>query len=307
MTIKQLFRRWLERRTQRRSEYLLTQKNIYIFPSKQGFFFLLMLLVMLITAINYQSSLIYLFVFMLGGVFAVSIWLCFFNMQGLTLRLSEMLPVEAGEKVTVNVVADTAGKQRSGFYAAFEVGPESIWRMEQSFDVKVQTQSFERGVHSLSGIRLQTYFPFGLVRAWTWMWFDEAVYVYPRPLPSPEHTSLARNAVSGSGQVSGQELDNVKAYDKGDNVRRILWKHFAKRDELIVRSPELLSADPVHLEYDSYTHFGKELALSYLCFDVFELHESRLPFSLSLPNVRVGEEQGELHLRRCLRALAECA
>ena len=48
-----------------------------------------LLLLMLLTAINYQSSLIYLLTFFLGTVFFLSILACFLNFSGLKVETIE--------------------------------------------------------------------------------------------------------------------------------------------------------------------------------------------------------------------------
>ncbi len=53
------FREWVNRRIPPARSVTLDQKRIFIFPSTTGLFFALCLLVMLITAINYQNNMSY--------------------------------------------------------------------------------------------------------------------------------------------------------------------------------------------------------------------------------------------------------
>ena len=78
--------KWLSSKSPRKKKFILSQRNIYIFPSAFGLFFLVLLLLMLLTAINYQSSLIYLLTFFLGAIFFLSIWACFLNFSGLIVE-----------------------------------------------------------------------------------------------------------------------------------------------------------------------------------------------------------------------------
>ncbi len=81
--------KWLSSKSPRKKRFILSQRNIYIFPSSFGFCFLVLLLLMLLTAINYQSSLIYLLTFFLGSIFFLSIWACFLNFSGLIVEAME--------------------------------------------------------------------------------------------------------------------------------------------------------------------------------------------------------------------------
>ena len=56
---------WIKRRLPRAKTLTLDQKRIFIFPSRVGFFFLLVLLLTLITAINYQNNMTFALTFLL--------------------------------------------------------------------------------------------------------------------------------------------------------------------------------------------------------------------------------------------------
>lgn len=305
MAIKSLFRRWLEKRSTRKSEYYLSQRNIHILPGKQGLAFGVMLGLMLLTAINYQSSLVYLLVFILGSVFLISIWLCFFNMQGLTVRVSHLQPVEAGFPVQIKLEAHTAGKERSGFYAALDGESDVVyWAMEEQSSLVLDGRRYARGVYDLPAVRLETYFPFGLIRAWTWMWFDAQLLVYPKPIEPPKVEGGNGEEEEGQRRRDGEELGDAREYQSGDSMRRVLWKNYARREELIVRSRESVACQTVMLDWEGYASFGAELALSYMCFDVLKLYSDNQEFALVMPGVEIPLGSGESHRDQCLAALA---
>ena len=62
------WQRWVNRRLPRSDCQQFSQKNLFILPTGAGVVFCVLLLIMLITAINYQNSLIYLLTFVLGGI-----------------------------------------------------------------------------------------------------------------------------------------------------------------------------------------------------------------------------------------------
>ena len=101
-----------------------------------------------------------------------------------------------------------------------------------------------RGRYRLSGFRLATKFPFGLVpRARAVADVDE-LYVYPALLPAPEtllrglplspHRAPGRSfAPSRQGEFSG-----LRAYRDGDDPRDIHWRSTARRGIPLVREKE---------------------------------------------------------------------
>ena len=90
-------RTWWLARHARTDTWTLTQRNIYILPTRAGLAFALTLLMMLLASINYQLNLGYLLTFLLAGSGAVSMHLTHGTLRGLTLHLRPVASVFAGE------------------------------------------------------------------------------------------------------------------------------------------------------------------------------------------------------------------
>ena len=54
---------WLSKRMPKQREHVLNQRKLFIFPTQQGFIFLLVCALVLISAVNYQNNLAYVVVF----------------------------------------------------------------------------------------------------------------------------------------------------------------------------------------------------------------------------------------------------
>src|SRR5690554_5437564 len=93
------FSRWINRRIPRADSVLFSQKNIFILPTGAGVVFGMLLLIMLITGINYQNSLIYLLTFMLGALFVGAMHQTHRNLSGLSLALIQAGEGTAGEEI----------------------------------------------------------------------------------------------------------------------------------------------------------------------------------------------------------------
>ena len=84
--LRQRWGSWLDRRIPPARSITLTQKRIFIFPSRVGLFFGIALLLMLLTAINYQNSMSFALTFLLATLFVVAILHTYANLSGLTIR-----------------------------------------------------------------------------------------------------------------------------------------------------------------------------------------------------------------------------
>ena len=73
LTLRQRISDWIFRaRAPENAPVVLTQRRIFILPSRTGYFFALVLLLLLIASINYSLSLGYMLTFLLAGMGGVS-------------------------------------------------------------------------------------------------------------------------------------------------------------------------------------------------------------------------------------------
>jgi uncharacterized protein (DUF58 family) len=107
--VRKRWQRWINQRIPRRDHQVFSQRNIFILPTGAGVVFGFLLLIMLITAINYQNSLIYLLTFLLGAVFVAAMHQTHRNLAGLELIMlggGEGFP---GEALRFRVRAEVKG------------------------------------------------------------------------------------------------------------------------------------------------------------------------------------------------------
>ena len=100
----------------------------------------------------------------------------------------------------------------------------------------------QRGIHSLSGLRVSTRFPFGLIRKAHDITAKAQLLVYPALVPVPPLLAAdggaplpdRRNArASRSGEFHG-----LREYREGDDPRQIHWRSSARRGRWLVREHE---------------------------------------------------------------------
>lgn len=73
---------------------------------------------------------------------------------------------------------------------------------------------------------------------------------------SPRKTEDTNTRIEELKKIEGEYL-NYKNFENHDDVRRIVWKIYAKNKELVVRTPEILDpyASHIYLYASFYTHF----------------------------------------------------
>jgi uncharacterized protein (DUF58 family) len=293
----------------------LTQRNVYILPTRAGLLFAFTLVVLLIASINYQLSLGYLLTFLLAGAGVVSMHVTHGTLRGLQMHLRAPEPVHAGDAAMLEItLASTSSRPRFGIGLRAAGMPAWTWFDVPALGHTVAHIGFvaaARGLHALPVLQAETQFPLGLFRAWT-VWRPAAkLMVYPRaerpaaPLPAarpvPGGPSLARGG-------DGGEVEGVRAYRRGDPMKLIAWRKVARTleasGELVSRDTATSARSELWLDWAAAAGTDAEARLSRLAAWVMSAHRAGVNYGLRLPGREWPPAEGEGHRRACLEALA---
>jgi uncharacterized protein (DUF58 family) len=305
-------RHWFESRLPRNDSWTLTQRNLYILPTKAGWAFGITLLVMLLASINYQLNLGYGLTFLLGGAALVSMHQTHGNLRRLTLRVKSPAPVFAGEPATLEIVLGNPAGERHGIglglYDARRHG--MAWcdvPAHGSASARLRFVPPRRGRHLLPTLLVETHFPLGLFRAWTvWRPLSQSL-VYPAA-EQPTAALPAAAAVAGSGPTahvgSGGEFEGVRAYRRGDTLRQVVWKKVARTGDLVSRETSTSTSHELWLDYAQAALPDAEARLSRLTGWVLAAEQRGLRFGLRLPGTELAPASGPAQRHAALEALA---
>jgi uncharacterized protein (DUF58 family) len=314
--VRARFRAWLDARLPRTDTLLLTQRNIYILPTRAGWAFALTLLVLLLASINYQLNLGYVLTFLLAGSGVVSMHLTHATLRGLTLHIKPPAPTFAGEPAVCTVVLTSPGSARYGIGLKInDAAGSTLGWVDVPAGAQASAQlSFvpqRRGVHEVPALDAQTRFPLGLFRAWT-VWRPAAtLLVYPRPERPAAPLPAARPVPGGPTQLrsaAGGEVEGVRGYRRGDPVRLIAWKKAAKAleagGELVSRDTSASAHRELWLDWSACAGLPPEERLSRLTAWVLAADRAGADYGLRLPGLTLAPGGSEMQRRRCLEALA---
>ncbi len=222
-----------------------------IWPTRDGWWCLFVVMGLGVAAINTGNNLLYLLVSLLLGLIIVSGVLSEQAMRG--VRLSALTPGEVyagrpallGARVTnakrtlpsysLGLEALAPGATpRTHYLPRLPAGGERLFHWEETFP--------RRGRRALAGVRLTTRFPFGLFLKAGQPDLTGEIVVYPavHPLAPEQQRQLeAAGLVVARRRGRGTDLHNLRGYRAGDDPRLIHWRSTAKTGALVVR--ELLA------------------------------------------------------------------
>lgn len=307
-------RAWWLARTPRTDTLTLTQRNVYVLPTRAGLMLAATLVVLLIASINYQLNLGYLLTFLLGGSAAAGLIVGHSTLRGLTLNLRPPAPVFAGQAAVLDVQLINA-RRRPRFAVGLRLrsGKEFAWAdIPAAADaaLHVSAPCPRRGLQAVPALWVETRFPLGTFRIWA-PWRPAAhVLVYPRPEAGPPpfpRGPANTDDHSGAGPaIDTGEFEGVRAYRAGDPIKRIAWKKLSPTGDLVTRETRRDRQTLLWFDWAHTGAAGTEQRLSRLTAWVLAADDVNLDYGLRLPQIEIAPGHGPEHRQRCLRMLALC-
>ena len=304
----QRFQQWLNRRIPPQRKISLSQRNVFIFPSKTGLAFFVLLLLLLFGAINYQNALIYGLTFLLGSMFLVTILHTYKNLAGLTFEYVSSRPGFVGESIEFQIkVTQQQGSAHAGIQLGWPAGLKQWAHLNHSDSdtVHLFVPALRRGWLDPGRLLIETFYPLGLLRAWTWIDFGTKTLVYPKPLfEDPiKHTVTDSDEGEVVQRDGNDDFYEMRSYREGDPIKHIAWRNYARSDELMVQQFAGHKEIQVILDWDQLSG-DIERRLSRLTGMALIASRSEQEFGLALPGLAIPPNTGATHLERVLSELA---
>lgn len=309
LVLSQRFSSWLDRRIPPDDRISLSQANIFIFPTRAGFVFGALLIILILGAINYQNALVHGVAFLLGSMFVITILYTFRNLSGLSIELSEAQPAFVGEEMQFHVrVERPRGKGREGIQIGWPEGfKQWVDILTTEADVvRLYVKAERRGWLKPGRMLIETYYPLGLLRAWTWVDINARGLVYPKPIFADGQTvQVSRRKDEGDlmDPLGSDDFVDIREYTPGDPVRDIIWRSFARSDEVVVKRYASYMDPRQWLDFDDMPGDVEE-RLSRLTGLALGFTRLEREYGLKLPGVEIPPGIGQAHLEMVLRELA---
>ena len=290
---------------------VLRHRRVYIVPARLGWMFGATLVIMLIGSINYALSLGFALTFLLAGLGLAGMVHTARNLALLAVSTGRAEPVFAGEATQFRLFLDSSVRYdrpailvrhlASGAQRVVDVAAGSVTQ------AVLAVPAARRGWMPLGRVMLETRFPLGLFRAWSYVEPDARCLVYPRPERSPLPAfSASTGAGSARAQAAGtDDFTALRAYQHSDSPRHVAWKAVARSDDMLTK--QFAGDSPAELWLDWRllpSDLGVEERLSRLTGWVLAAEHSGARYGLRIPGLELPPAQGEAQRDACLQALA---
>ena len=290
---------------------MLGHRRVYIVPSRLGLFFGGTLAILLVGSINYALSLGFALTFLLAGMGIAAMVQTTRNLARLSVRPGRSEPVFAGDAARFHLALANPGNFDRPEILVHHLGSGAQQTVDvaasDSAAVVLPVPAPRRGRLPLGRVMLETRFPVGLFRAWSYVEPDCRCLVYPHPvasaLPPP-----APNAQAGGARAHAQGSDDfsgLRAFQPADSPRHVAWKSVAKSEDMLTKQFAGDAVAELWLDlHELSPALGLEQRLSRLAGWVLAAERAGAVYGLRLPGTRLDPGRGDAHRAACLEALA---
>lgn len=314
-SLRQRLKVWLFRPQIEHGTITLTQRRIFIIPTRQGFVLAFVLVLMLIGDINYNLSLGYVLTFLLAMIAVMSMLHTFRNLAHLEIRAGRADAVFNGE--TAHFLLHFKNTSKLSRYqlclaqtgASFWAAPENPLTFDipamQDSEIALPVPTTRRGWLQPGRLTLHTRFPLGLFYAWSYLQFDTRCLVYPKPMidaPLP-----LGSAPDGTGKLhiaGDDDFAGLRKYTEGDALPRIDWKAYARERGLQVKKFSTPLGAELWLDLAATPDRYLEDKLARMTRWVLDAEAQGLRYGLHMPDGDVPSGNGNAQLDECLQRLA---
>jgi uncharacterized protein (DUF58 family) len=293
-----------------RDAILLHTRRLYILPTRFGYLFGIMLLLLFFAAINYQNSMAFVLTFMLASLGIISLWHTHKNLRDITVSLQIPRPVFCGEFCELKFEVSHANNSRRfaiGIQYADAAPVYLKLEPEAGTTAKLKIPAAHRGQFKPMGITVFTRYPTGLFHAWGWLRFDLPILIYPRPTAN---VKLQQSMIAQyDGQIStstieGDDFAGLREHRLGESLRHISWKAYAQGKGLLTKTFQGQARPTLWIDWQLLGEGLLEDKLSFMTALVLAAENEEQKYGLRLPGTTITQSYGSAHKHACLQALA---
>lgn len=332
---RRYFLAWAQRRVAKTTQTTLNMHNIYIFLSREGVLYAVVIAITFVAGINYANNLVLGLCFLMASLLVITIHYTFAHLANLQVKLIDVQPAQVGDYVEVRIALASAARRphrqiRVSFgdddsdltaplRPAASTTPNDASQTPPAAQTLPQVQAAQvvslwlpadkRGRLKLPRLTLSTVYPLGILRAWSYVFLDAEGWVYPRALAydtaAQAFTVDADAEHANQTQTGLSDFDQLDNYQLGEPLSRISWAHVARGQGLLAKR----FAEPVGqqqvLDYYQMPAPTHEERLAQLRYGLDTLQQAQVAYRLRLPDGEGEVGQGAAFYQENLLRLAQ--
>lgn len=262
-------------------------------------------------AIGFGNNILYFFVFLLISLGLTTAVVTNQNIENLNANRVETSDVFANEESAIKVYFADRKKTESVYeveISALGMERKKISEIQTMKPVELIWTPRQRGLVELPQLRLESVFPFEMLRAWKFFTWPQPILVFPERkgldyIPTkPGREGRGKDDHSNSPEGLFRDF---REYQKSDNPSRIDWRRSLRAQKTLVKNFEEGGEHKVLIEWelsDFLTDFEDRVSQLALWLSLSEKNQTL--YALKIKSEQSEFSAGQEHLRSCLKKLA---
>jgi len=287
----------------------LSNRNIFILPSRFGISYLIFVFVLFLLGTNYQNNVIILLSYLFASLFISAMLQSFFNLSGLTLRCHQQISAYAKQSATFALTIDS---DKPRYTLSFQFLNQEKYQHKKldtgTTLLNIPYCSLQRGINLPGRLRISSEYSLGLFICWTQLDFDCEVITYPEQHHFQNlHSSMMSHQEDERGikvVEGGDDYGELRQYRPGESLSQVAWKHLARGQGWLSKTNQQQQGHDVWLNLQSLPSGDIEIKLQMLAYLVLEQYKQDQYWGIDLGNKKILPNSGKKHLTHCLTLLA---
>lgn len=303
--IRKYAQTWLTRRFAIEESKQLAQRDVLVFFNREGYLYLVLLIITFIAGVNYGNNLVLGLCFLFVSLLVLSFYLAFKQLYGLNINyeVEDLGQVEQPLLIKFNLMPKK-GQIHLHLRTEFLAQAKKITVLNSPLVIEYADFPQKRGLYHLPRLYFYSVYPFGIIRAWSYLYPKKQIWVAPKPLEF-DLMLYGYNQNQQEHQQGIEDFSHLRDFQQGDQLNRVAWQQLAKGRGLLVKQFEEHEQKQQHFDYASMPASLHEDKLSQLMYLIETASALQKGFSLSLPSAQLPYGQGDQHFYSAKRLLAE--
>ena len=294
---------WLTKRFQFQQQKKLSQKDVLIFIYQQGYLYLVLILITFVAGINYANNLILGFCFLITAILCISFYVTFKQWHGLEITLHADELGQIGQQNFLHIYFKQQDTQPRYLYIDVNGEQHKIFLTDNKQSLAIAFDPEKRGRFSYPMIKIYSIYPFGLVRAWTYLYHQKTAWIAPQ---AAYYQAENKHQQQFSDHMDFDEFRELRNYQLGDSLHSVSWKQVARGQSLYVKMFEQHQEQQyLEIHYSHMPSSSHEERLSLMMGLVEQCEQLQYEYSLHLLHAELPRGQGMEQLTQAKQLLAQ--
>ena len=300
--LKQAWQNWIKTRFKFDRHKALKQKDILVFIYQQGYLYLVLILITFIAGVNYGNNLILGFCFLISAILCISFYLTFKQLHELEIEIVTTEVGQVGEVLQLQLHFKQELAQARYLWIKADHQLEQVLIQDSQQQYILTFFAAQRGQFHYPQLHIYSVYPFGLVRAWTYLNLSRTTWVAPKA----DIYSAENKQHLHSFQPDLDEFRELRDFQLGDSLQAVSWKQAARGQGLYVKVFEQYQdQQSIDIHYEHMPAPTHEEKLSLMMGLVEQCEQQQLNYAMFLPHATLEKGLGERQLKQAKILLAQ--